>query len=82
MNLPFGYRSLTERTVPLVFGFLAALFKNLSDALTVSMKDIVEKVKFPEQALSFLNAYCEILKISPEAYIFQRPFRGAYFWRG
>ena len=29
-----------------------------------------------------LNTYRKILKISPGAYVFQRPFGGAYFWRG
>ena len=46
------------------------------------MKDRVEKVKFPEQALSFLNAYCKIPKISPGAYIFQRPFLRGSFLEG
>ena len=54
----------------------------MPDALTVSMKDRVEKVKFPEQALSFLNAYCKIPKISPGAYIFQRLFLRGSFLEG
>ena len=29
-----------------------------------------------------MMAYRKIPKISPGAYIFQRPFLGAYFWRG
>ena len=28
-----------------------------------------------------MQKYCKIPKISPGAYIFQRPFLGAYFWR-
>ena len=54
----------------------------MPDALTVSMKDRVEKVRFPEQALSFLNAYCKIPKIGPGAYIFQRPFLRGSFLEG
>ena len=60
----------------------------MSDALTVSIKDRVEKVKFPEQALSFLNAYCEIPKISPGGLYFSKAlfegliFGGAYIRRG
>ena len=54
----------------------------MSDALTVSMKDRVEKARFPEQALSFLNAYCKILKIGPGAYIFQRLFLRGSFLEG
>ena len=29
-----------------------------------------------------IQKYCKIPKINPRAYIFQRAFLGAYFWRG
>ena len=35
-----------------------------------------------ESITFFLQSYHKILKICPGAYIFQRPFLGAYFWRG
>ena len=54
----------------------------MPDALTFSMKDRVEKVKFTEQALSFQNAYCKILKISSGDYILQRPFLRGSFLEG